>query len=365
MWRLATTVFIVTIALPANASAPKYRLVSYPLPKAPVDIVFAETGGTIADGRSICYGLENNDNFTRHYFFQKGNEAEFINLPGSFNSFVMNGFAQNGDICGRISKDGTNKAVVAVDGSFTELPGNGRTIAYRLNSSGLVAGFQIDDLGTRPVLWRNGVQTILGRDGFLAGAAESVTESGVVYGTLAESGQWLNPRVARWDEGQVSYPFGKETIGRNVVCSLGGTIAAVTKSPGDIVRPRRMINGQIEDLPAPSWRLDWETRSVNDAGDIVGFGYDASQANPEFESFLWKGSEMYGADSLLQPDQSHIKIKALNHINNAGEISGLFLNTRTGLHEPGLLVPVPEPSLLGLSVGFALLAFRRCRRSST
>jgi probable HAF family extracellular repeat protein len=196
-------------------------------------------------------------------------------------------------------------------------PGNTYSSAYGVNNAGQVVGNSYDE-NTRGFLWSSGggMQDLGGLPGGLDGSgAVDINDSGQIVGV---SGAATGPRAFLW------------------------------------------TNGVMQDLGDLPGGLDSSgATAINDAAQVVGASGAATGDRP----VLWTNSEgMQDLNSLLDPSGTGWNLVRANAINNAGQIVGFGFDPM-GQGRAFLLTPIPEPSTLAMtSCALVLLALYHLRR---
>jgi hypothetical protein len=252
--------------------------------------------------------------------------AAFIWKNGTYNPLPSSNvvFSLTGSTAAGITTDG--RPALWVDGVLTPLavPSGGimRGLAFDSNASGDAAGFWgigVDDL---PVVWHDGVPTVIGSR---IGRARSINDAGVVVGGYTEN---LSPPAGFIYQGGTITDIPVDALAINNLGQVAG--AGGMWDNGTVV-----ATGLIG-------------RDINDHTQITGDGQ------------FWENGTLYDLNDLLDPATgAGWTITVSRGINNHGQIaaSGTY---NGGLSVPLLLTPIPEPSAtLVLSVAPALLLRRR------
>ena len=241
------------------------------------------------------------------------------------------------------------RAEVMHDGSEQEIwYRSGYSIeAWAINNSGVVAGTATVGFSLG-FMWQNGTFTLLNDPQGPNFWPRAIDENNALggykqyyYGQSPGAARWVNGVLEELRPGS-SYVFGMNNVGSYV----GGGEGAF------YWRNYQMID--IPTIPGQgySYALD-----VNDSDVVVGISYGSPDV-----AFRWTpGGYAERLIDLIDPSDGWTSLERAYSINNRGQIVGW--GYRNGLRRPFLLNPVPEPVsgvVLGASV-VALIARRKRR----
>jgi probable HAF family extracellular repeat protein len=211
--------------------------------------------------------------------YQNGQYVPLAPPPGSItDDFRASGTNNLGTVVGwDAESDGHVRAVLWTNGQPTWIDPNAgeASLANAINDKGWIAGATGPSSGAyhQPVVWHDGTATYLPLPpGATSGGAAAINNAGQVLVTYTGAG--LGNRFLLWDGGAEtllpSLPSGDDSTFTDSLNTAG---VVVGTSGGRAVYWR---DGQIEDLndlisPDSGWLLTNAT-SIDDAGDIVGYG---------------------------------------------------------------------------------------------
>jgi probable HAF family extracellular repeat protein len=134
--------------------------------------------------------------------------------------------------------------------------------------------------------------------------------------------------------------------------NASGQVVGWAYTPFDYQHAFLWDNGVMEDIGISPVFLGSHANSVNASGQIAG-------ASSNWQALFWEGGVMYDLNDLV-PADSGWHLEEASCINDAGQMVGWGYN---GSETHALLLtPIPEPSMVGV-FGLALLVvMRRLRR---
>lgn len=223
--------------------------------------------------------------------------------------------------------------------------GEGRGTANAVSATGgIVGSYLLADGAQHAYRLADGGTTDLGTLGGMHSDARGVSSVGVVVGTAGVPGGashaflWVDEAGGMSDLGTLGPCCGRPAesaatgasdrgvvVGQTSSAALGTTRAFVWEGP---------VKG-MRDLGQPYWRkgtMSTFATGVNDAGQIVGWGYPATN-----RALLWQGETAYDLTSLI-PKTSGWVLQRAEAINDAGWIVGW--GTIRGARHGFLLKPV-------------------------
>ncbi len=290
-----------------------------------------------------------------------------LGLPGRYAAAF--GINNSGQVVGEFIGDfgpGTTHAFrtnagQAFNGTTDDLgaliPGLG-TSAYGINAGGQVVGISdtvggngrrsfrtapnkpinpaTDDLGTLGATFTiaRGINDI----GQVVGYSNTVNGQTHVFRTAPN--QKINP--ATDDLGTLEF------AGYGIAINASGQVAGAGDTHNGYrafrTAPNKPINPATDNLGTLPNSKDSYGWGMNNAGDVVGFTYDAQGAS--YHAFLVQGSTMFDLNNLLDASGAGWTIVQANSINDSGQIVGF--GRLNGQQRAYLLTPVPEPSTLSL-----------------
>ncbi len=236
--------------------------------------------------------------------------------------------------------------------------------AFGINNSGQVVGYAQNSGGVYDAFrYSNGVMTDLGSFGgpsSVASVATGINNSGQIAGYSLTSGSAQN--AFRTVPNQPITPA--DDLG-----TLGGTnsMAYAINDSGQVVGTAQnssgvydaflYSNGAMIDLGTLAG-LNSEAQGINAIGQVVGMVETTSFTK---DAFLYSDGIMTDLNTLIEPDSGWI-LEVAESINDSGEISGYGYNS-SGQEDAFLLTPVPEPSTVALfvigTIGLAGCGWRR------
>jgi len=230
--------------------------------------------------------------------------------------------------------------------------GGQQSLAYGINESGQIAGYAQTASGAmHGVLWTVGGATIDLGAGFLGlainntgltGGFSTQTQHAAIYNL--SSGSITDLGTFGGTESQVS------------AMSDTGLVVGEAETPTSTHAFLYDINtGVLTDLgnlSSSAWAS--EAASVNDLGQVVG-GYALDGTYAEGAAFIYnKAGGMQNLNNLIDPSLGW-DLTGTGGINDAGEIVGSGYNPQGQFHA-FLLTPVPEPSTLQLTITLAAIS---------
>jgi probable HAF family extracellular repeat protein len=309
--------------------------------------------------------------------------AEDINDAGLLTGTLLDGSAHTRQfILG--TGPGDLRALGTLGGRWSEAAG--------LNDRGDVAGWSLDAEGTqRPVLWRDGRWIDLGAPfgGVAEGVANAVNDAGQATGQIGAHTLYYDGITSR------ELRIGNTSEGLDI--NDRGVVVGGAVMPGDVVRrPFVWEHGRTTLLPSLGGTFG-QALAVNDAGQVVGYSYNAAgellpflysggtmtalagsgfgQAfdinekgwvvgEQDLAAFLWREGTRWDLNTLVAPDQAgRWTLLSAQGINESGAIVGY--GVYHGALRGFVATPVPEPRqwmLLLAGLGVVATAARRRRR---
>jgi len=243
--------------------------------------------------------------------------------------------------------------------------GGSKSSAHDINNVGQVAGdaFTTNDATYHAFLWQNGTMNDLGTLGGNSSFARAINVKGQAVGYSAYNTGNAAVHAFIWlPEPAHGLPAGMNDL---------GTLGTYANSWAYDVNDSGLVVGTAYSNPAGSWRaFSWSAESgmidlgsfggrinranaVNNAGQIVGESYDASQT---YHACLWEDGTMTDLNDLLLPGSGWSLLSA-SGINEAGWIVG-HGSVKGEIHAYLL---VPEPATVSLLI-LGGLAPTRCKR---
>jgi probable HAF family extracellular repeat protein len=316
----------------AQAPLPKYQVTRLPSGLVPIDI---NNAGTIIGFMST--------NFGEHSFIlQQGTVTDLGTLTGPTGQFTSAARLNSaGYVTGwSINPAGQQRAFLYFQGSMQDLGtlGGNHSAGNAINDAGTVVGWsEFDSTDSRHAFaWSRGTRTDLGTLGGSSSSANAINNLGVIVG---ESGVSLDP-------GTDTRPF----IYRNGVMtdlgSLGGSFAsalAINESnqvAGHATLPDGTFtlflyeNGNLRNLGSLGGFYA-QPFDINNGGTIVGI---AEPPGSSIVAFLYAQNRLVTVDSLIDPALGWQIIFARS-INDRGQIVGF--GCREQICGPVRLDPMP------------------------
>ncbi len=295
------------------------------------------TAGTVINGISnsgTVVGFSTPDGATFNNFTANpltGTTANTLNINGA-TAAMANGVNSSGTVVGL---DGNNNAFTLSGGTIsTYIPFNGTSaIAFGINDNGLIVGQYTNVAGVTPGYVRNGANfaTINAPSGPDSVNAQGINNNGLIVGFyLGTDGN---------DHGfKAQYNFASPLTTLTGTAIADPTIPVVPGEPG-----ATFVFSQI--------------LGINDQGIAVGYYGDSTTSQHGFLYNINTGQYTF-LDDPAEGFSNGVEVTQITGINNAGEITGFYLDANGVSHGfVALAVAVPEPAsmlLTGLGMASAL-----------
>jgi probable HAF family extracellular repeat protein len=249
-------------------------------------------------------------------------------------------------------------------GVLTPLPtlGGRNAAAIAINGRGQIVGLAEDgvlDNGCVPplkshfqaVVWENGqIRKLPPLPGDEVALAVRNNENGLVVGTSGlcsntyYAGTGAGPHAVVWDNGVPTYlgDFGDHTQGFAAAVNDRGEVFGAASYPGGSLHAFRWTRASgMQDIglmstdPSDAQNTPFQ---ANDKGQLVGASCDAPFGN--CRGYIWQNGVYTDLNTLTPPDSKLYVVLPLS-INEAGQITGLAVNTDT--FEPHVVLLTPGP----------------------
>ena len=258
---------------------------------------------------------------------------------------------------GYLYRDGTSVSVDSAD-----QPSYDTTSVHDVNDADIVVGETQRGNGYLPFVWSEGTVRFLSTPG-LGWSAYGVNNAGRVVGgsaaalPVAWTVSGTGAGVTSSDPVPLDLLPGR-TAGRATAVNAAGRAAGYTTVANLGQSTATVWDGTAATaLPTPAGLFSAVANGLNDVGQTVGTGTDASDPPA---ALLWPaGGGVLDLNTAIPADSGWVLREAYG-INNRGQIVGG--GRVNGEAHAFLLTPVPEPSALTLA-GAAMVLGRRRRRS--
>ena len=312
----------------------------------------------------------------RAYLWQEGIKT-YLPLPGTDNE--IGGINDEGRVVGTAQFYVTEPAYAFVwfEDELIELPDLDAEDeeAFAINAQGQIVGYAMavpNSRSARPCLWEPDGQggynlTVLedpyGEDGF---ATDLNAAGNLIIGhVLVDDTERIRPVVWQWDEGLGRYvihrvdPYDENNINDYLLTGVNNQGWAIGTETGAAALVWDLRTGQRYYLPKLHRPLAWETTAtdLNDANQIVGWGFFDSFSHEGLHACIWEASAGYGMvllEDYLPPRHDWEKLEFAQAINDRGQIVGSGPNSRYIMSgfwlipvAPTLTLEEPAPGLAG------------------
>jgi probable HAF family extracellular repeat protein len=331
--------------------------------------------GTLGGPFSHAWGLNNSGQVTGNSFVTSNVYQAFRFGPGGITAVpslggtnsIGYGVNDSGVIVGGsdIPFGGYRHAFTSVNGVTTDLGtlvGGNNSEARAIDGIGQVTGTASDPTGYEAFRYQSGVMTGIGRLGGNDAVGMAINSTGVVAGySTYDTSPYHHPFVYQsgtmTDLGTLGGPDG-QAFGIN---DAGKVVGGATPA-GGMSHAFVWANGVMTDLGGLGGVLGCAAYDINSLDQIVGSSSTVSSPNQR-RAFLCQNGVMVDLNTLLPAGSGWTLIQA-DAINDAGQIVA-FGFSPPGTSNACLLtpVPVPEPSALSLiAFAAAAMAYRRIHR---
>jgi probable HAF family extracellular repeat protein len=298
--------------------------------------------GINAAGQITGYSFIAGGGVVSHAFlYSAGHMADLGTLGGNVGE--GNGINSSGQIAGYATNaKPAYRAFLYSDSTMSDLGdlGGGAAVAYALNDAGEVVGASwLADGEVHPFLYSNGQMIDLGTLGaHTAGwwnSAQGINNSGEITGTSYDAAGNFLAFVYRNGQmhalgtlgGQWSQAYAINDSGR--VTGIAYTQNNLTAHAFVTTSAKMKDLGVIDGGPA-SWGF-----GINSHGVVVGQS-DCTSCSAGYAAFVYRNGKMLDLNTLIQPGSGWI-LEQANSINDAGEIVGY--GTHNGQQHAFLLTP--------------------------
>ncbi|HEY1683261.1 MAG TPA: hypothetical protein VGG19_00740 [Tepidisphaeraceae bacterium] len=304
------------------------------------------------------------------FFLSAGSPAVFPSSPGN-TIFSPEAINDSGTVAGFLMPNAQHplpafySAALYQNGQYVELsPPALSTGAYTdnfralaLNNSGEAVGFvNVDESQMFAVSWVNGQASLIDADSNESSSANAINDQGWIAGAIGPvSGAYANPVI--WHDGQVIHIALPGNATSGCAIAINNAQQVLVSYTGPNIDDGFLVWDQGVETLLPGFSdpiYGTYATSMNDSGVVVG-----TSAN---HAVLWQNGQICDLNDLVAPDSGWVLTDATS-INDPGDIVGY--GTYDGSDVPFLLTPtgeisVPEPALTPvLATALTLLAHRR------
>ncbi|MDQ2682453.1 MAG: hypothetical protein M3Y37_02895 [Chloroflexota bacterium] len=262
-------------------------------------------------------------------------------LPSDGQPSIANAVNGAGTIAGSVA----DRAATWTDDIHTMLApfGEDRTVAYAINSDGIVVGSA--DKGANngvALLWRDDEVIELPSLGGPASRAVAINDDGLVVGfsTRDEAGEVV--RAVSWIDGEVTDlgTLGGDLSTAFAVNERGVIVGSSTRDEGfsAVDHAMRVVDGEMERLEEigavkirgreERVKLDRSVaQGINAGGDICGAAMSVSENDPVSVALLWLDGAAIDLNNVIGKDNREIRLTSADGINDDREIvcTGILL----------------------------------------
>jgi probable HAF family extracellular repeat protein len=232
--------------------------------------------------------------------------------------------------------------------------GGNNAMALGLNNRGQVIGVAENStkdkscpspqvLDFEPVIWGPGqaeIQALPTLPGDTVGFALGINDRGQVVGSsgtcantvVTAVGLFVGPHAVLWEDGPVTDlgNLGGKMMGKAAAINNRGEVAGFSDVPDGSVHSFLWTRETgMQDLGALGKDVLGDPAGINNSTQVVGGSCDSLAPNANCRAFLWQDKKMMDLNDLIPADSPLYLIYALG-INDAGEIVGFALQTKTG-----------------------------------
>lgn len=220
-----------------------------------------------------------------------------------------------------------------------------RSWANGINNAGWVVGTADGPDGPIcPFLWKDGTMLDLRGKGDSAGIANSLSDKGVVVGSICRNGS-SSLHAFLWEDGTghdlrtLGGPSGTATA-----VNQRGFVVGFSDTPTAQTQAFLWRNGKMTMLERPKGFTTTTATSINDTRDIVGtatrYSLDKDNVrNDESRAVLWRNGKVLDLNALI-PDGARWKLTGAITVNNAGVV--LATGSKGGMRGWLLLIPATK-----------------------
>lgn len=281
---------------------------------------------------------------------------------------------------------GVRTATIFQNGTVTDLgsaigAGGTGSVAWDISDAGVVVGQAAILPGfSRGFVWdESGGAVVAGTlPGFMGGANLAINSAGTIVGHSFFFG---DPNIATLTTpdgrgGYASSSIGPEGFSFSIATAVSdsGVIAGFTNGgglggPGGEWQAAIFVPGErgteLIPLGFMPGLTNTEANDVNDAGLVVGYGFDGNGDGIAPRAFAWIDGVMTDLNDLLTPESDFVRLFQATGVNNLGDIVG-FGETREGT-VAGFVIAgfVPAPATLPVILAAGFVASRRRRETDT
>jgi probable HAF family extracellular repeat protein len=255
---------------------------------------------------------------SRGFIHRNGQMTDIGSLGGGLSS--ISDLNENGHVVGESQDADFNIRAFLYDGTnMTDLGTLGGAIssARAINDLGVIVGVADNDEGlTRAFVYRNGAMSDLGTLGGEFAEARGINNAGQIFGTSEYETNNFNTHAFIVDDGVMVDlgTLGGDNIAANAMNSRGDVVG----DDIDLGLPFLYHNGQIVDvnslLPPDSGWILISARFINDAGQIVGFGF----FNDEFAWYLFTPASENSVPVANAGSDQTVECSTLTHLDGNG-----------------------------------------------
>lgn len=297
--------------------------------------------------------------------YSGGVQHDLGTLGGAWSG--ANGLNAAGKVVGNyVASSGATRAFIYSGGVMSDLglPAGGDTQANDINDSGVVVGSRtVAGAGDRAFRLSGSVLTTFNTLGGANSSARAINASGKIVGTADVPGIELRFHAAAFtDSGVVNLGTLGGSLSSAADINDNGLIVGDSDLPGNSSVHAFLYDATgMHDLGTLPGYVNSAALGINNMGHIVG----AASKNTGSAAILYRDGAMLNLNAMIDPE-SKWDLRAAVSINDAGQIVGFGMFDSSSYATAFLLTPVPEPAtpMLALFALTGLLLKRRRIRGS-
>ena len=227
-------------------------------------------------------------------------------------------------------------------GQFIDLGQSGLEVAGGVNNAGMVAGWDFSPFAA--YTWKDGVRRSLHPEGASISAATDINNSNEIAG-MVRFGDDMDAAVWRDSGLTLLEDLGGEGYANGI--NDRGQVVGYVSELGSMIRSAAVWNNGVLTVLSDVNSGSAEARGVNNRGEIIG------STDSGFTPMLWNAEGAHDLSSVTA--SAGLTCESAFNINDLGWIVGAARDDSFALHGV-VLIPVPEPSGMALTVGSLLAA---------